>query len=314
MLSLQKKYFCFQINFIVLFLIATISFTSKSSIAQSINPSSNRKSDFVSQDEKEFNKIKQLKVKTRLKYAVFNDIKGYMNNKKILIVKETFNKRGSLSEMVEYNSSGNIISSYKFSYDAKGKPKKAQGVDDTGRSNTQVSKYDSRGNEIERNLISIGRKKTESKSLFKYDKENNLIEIKNYFDNKFTDQQNNEYKNGIRIRTTMLNEKGDTVLVSIPEYNSDGKLIGEKSTNQNIVYKYDLNGNLSKMVDAETKRIYISDENGNIVEHKMFLLDGRRQLRLVFKYDRKGLQSEQIRYDNNEAVVLHYVYEYEYYK
>lgn len=312
--SLQKKYFRFQINLIVLILIAVLSFTYKTSIAQNINPSSRGKSDFVSQDEKEFNKIKQLKVKTRLKYAVFNDIKGYMNNKKILIVKETFNKRGSLSEMVEYNSSGNIISSYKFSYDTKGKPKKAEGVDDTGRSNTQVSKYDSRGNEIERNLISIGRKKTESKSLFKYDKENNLIEIKNYFDNKFTDQQNNEYKNGIRIRTTMLNEKGDTVLVSIPEYNSDGKLIGEKSTNQNIVYKYDSDGNLSEMVDAETKRIYISDENGNIVEHKMFLLDGRRQLRLVFKYNRKGLQSEQIRYDNNEAVVLHYVYEYEYYK
>ena len=314
MLSLQKKYFYSKINFIVLFLIAAISFTGKSSIAQNINPSSNKKSDFISQDEKEFAKIKQLKVKTRLKYSVYYDIKGYMNDKKILMKREAFNKRGLLSEIVEYNSMGDVTSSYKFYYDAKGNPKKAQGVDDNGNSNTQTSKYDSRGNEIERDLISIGRKRTESKSLFKYDKENNLIEVKNYSNSKLEDQQYYEYKNGIRTKTTILNDKGDTALVSIPEYNSSGKLISEKSTNQNIVYKYDPKGNLSEMTDAETKRTYVSDDKGNVIEHKMFLTDGRRQIRLVFKYNQKGLQSDWIRYDNNEDIVLHFAYEYEYYK
>jgi hypothetical protein len=51
-----------------------------------------------------------------------------------------------------------------------------------------------------------------------------------------------------------------------------------------------------------------------VMEYKMFLLDGRRQIRMVFKYNTNGLQSEQIRYDNKEIAVLHTVYEYEYYK
>jgi hypothetical protein len=68
------------------------------------------------------------------------------------------------------------------------------------------------------------------------------------------------------------------------------------------------------MIDAETKRTYVSDEKGNVIEHKMFLTDGRRQIRLVFKYNQKGLMSDWIRYDNKENVVLHYAYEYEYYK
>lgn len=314
MLFLQKKYFYSQINFIVVFLIAAISFTGKTSIAQNINPSSNRKTDFVSQDEKEFIKIKELKVKTRLKYSVYYDIKGYMNDKKILMKRETFNKKGLLSEIVEYNSMGDVTSSYKFYYDAKGKPKKAEGVDENGNSNTQTSKYDSRGNEIERDLISIGRKRTETKSLFKYDKENNPIEVMNYANGKLTDRQYYEYKNGIRIKTTILNDKGDTAQVSIPEYDSSGKLMSEKSTTQNIVYKYDANGNLSEMTDAETKRTYLSDDKGNVIEHKMYLTDGRRQIRLVFKYNQKGLQSDWIRYDNNEDIILHFAYEYEYYK
>ncbi|MCX6168853.1 MAG: hypothetical protein NTX65_05925 [Ignavibacteriales bacterium] len=312
--TLHRIQFRFQINLFALILISAISLTYKVSMAQSINPSAKGKSDFVSQDEKEFKKIKQLKVKSRIKYAVYNDVKGYMNDKKVLIGKEVFNKRGSLLEMEEYNSSGNMISSYKFSYNSKGKPIKAEGIDDADRKSIQFSKYDSRGNETERNLISIARKRTESKSLFKYDKDNNLVEVKNYIDGNFNDQQNTEFKNGVRIRTTMLNEKKDTVLVSIPEYNSAGKLVSEKSKNQNTVYKYDSNGNLNEMVDAEFKRVYVSDEKGNIVEHKMFLLDGRRQIRLVFKYNQKGLMSDWIRYDNNEDVVLHYAYEYEYYK
>ena len=115
-----------------------------------------------------------------------------------------------------------------------------------------------------------------------------------------------------------MDPKGDTVLVSIPEYDSAGKLIKEERKEEKIIlvdtYKYDANGNLNEMIDSDTKRFYTSDEKGNVIEYKMFLLDGRRQIRLVFKYNSKGLQSEHIRYDNNEAVVLHTAFEYEYYK
>jgi len=312
--SSRRIFFHFQIHVLVILIILTISGAYEFNAAQNINPSSKRKSDFVSQEEKEFAKIKQLRVKTRSKYAVYYGMPNQIGDKKILLTTETFNKKGLLTEMTEQNSSGNVISHYTFSYDAKGRPVKAEGVDDTGRSNTQTSRYDPRGYEIERRLVSTGRKRTETKSVLKYDKSGNVIEIKNYENDKLTDQQNFTYKNNVRIRTTYLDQKGDTAGVSIPEYDSSGKLINEKSSNQVNTYKYDANGNLNEMIDSETKRSYTSDEKGNVIEYKMFLLDGRRQIRLVFKYNPKGLQSEQLRYDNSETVVLHTVYEYEYYK
>lgn len=286
--------------------------------AQNINPSSKKKSDFVSQEEKEFAKIKQLKVKTRSKYAVNSDGSNQASGQKVLLTVELFNKKGLLTKMTEQNSRGNVISYYTFVYDSKSRPIKAEGEDDTGKMNTQTSKYDSRGNEIERRLISIGRKRYETKSVLKYDKNGNVIEIENYENDKLSDQQKISYMNNVRTRTTYLDQRGDTAVVSIPEYDSSGKLSKEERKDANSVlsyiYKYDTNGNLNEMIDSETRRSYTSDERGNVIEYKMYLLDGRRQIRLVFKYNSNGLQSEQLRYDNSETVVLHTVYEYEYYK
>ncbi len=287
--------------------------------AQDFNPSVKKKSDIVSQEEKEFNKIKQLKVKTRTKYAVFNDGSNQTPGKKVLLSVELFNKKGLLTKMTEQNSAGNVISHYTFTYDSKGRPIKAEGKDDAGKLNTQISKYDSHGNEIERSLISVGRKRYETNAVMKYDNSGNVIEINNFENDKLRDQQLIEYENNVRRKTFYLDKNGDTVLVSTPEYNSVGKLIKEERKEPNGAtltynYKYDSAGNLVEMVDYETKRNYTSDEKGNVTEYKMYLLDGRRQIRLVFKYNSKGLQSEQIRYDNAESVVLHMVYEYEYYK
>lgn len=287
-------------------------------LAQNLNPSAKKKSDFVSQEEKELNKIKQLKVKTRAKYSVYYDMPNHENKKKVLLTLESFNKKGLLTKLTEQNSSGNITSSYTFTYDSKGRPLKAEGKDDTGKSNVQTSKYDSRGNEIERHLISIGRKRYETKSLSKYDKNGNVIEIKNYENGKLSDQQITSYVNNVRTSTVYLDPKGDTAIVSTPEYDPTGKLIKEERRDVNGIvsykYKYDENGNLSEMIDPETRRVYTSDKKGNVIEHKMYLLDGRRQLRLVFKYNSNGLQTDQIRYDNNETVIFHVAYEYEYYK
>lgn len=287
--------------------------------AQDINPSAKKKSDFVSQEEKEFIKIKQLKVKTRSKYALTNDESNQTSTKKILLTTENFNRKGLLTEMTEQNSRGDVISYYSFTYDSKGRHIKGEGEENRGKSSTQTSKYDSKGNEIERRLVSIGRKRIESKAVMKYDKNGNVIEIKNYENDKLQEQQQIKYENNVRISTIFFDKNGDTVMVSTPEYNSAGKLLKEERKDPNggvitYTYKYDDAGYLSEMTDFETKRNYTSDEKGNVVEYKMYLLDGRRQIRLVFKYNSKGLQSEQIRYDNNETVVLHMVYEYEYYK
>jgi antitoxin component YwqK of YwqJK toxin-antitoxin module len=220
--------------------------------------------------------------------------------------------------MTEFNSAGTVISNYKFRYDSKNRPVKAEGTDDTGRSNVQTSKYDSRGYEIERGLISMGRKRNETRTVLNYDKEGNLTGLKNYLNDKLNDQQNFYYKNNLRTKTVILNGDGDTAIVMIPEYNEKGKLIREVKTEGKSRaaenYRYDDKGNLIELVDSETRREYRFDDKNNVIEHKMFLLDGRRQIRLIFNYNEKGLQSEQIRYDNSEKIVYHTVFEYEYYK
>lgn len=308
-----------HIQILNLFALILTSGIYEFNVAQSLNPSAQKKSDIVSQEEKEFIKIKQLKVKKRSKYAVYFDMPNQMSDKKILLSTETFNKKGLLTEMIEYNSSGNVISNYTFSYDAKGRPVKAEGVDNAGRANTQTSKFDSRGYEIERRLVSIRRKRYETKSVLKYDKNGNIIEINNYENDKLNDRQKFTFdKNNIRTRITIMNPNGDTVIVSIPHYDISGKLIKEEKREGKSIqiqtYQYDSNGNLIELIDGETRREYKSDEKGNVIEYKMFLLDGRRQIRLIFKYLPNDLQSEQIRYDNNEAIVFHTAYEYEYYK
>ena len=290
---------------------------SESSIAQSVNPNTKKKGDFVTQDVIELNKIKQLKVKTRTKYAANYDLSGKMVPPKIAS-KEIFNRKGLLTQMEEFNGMGNIVAMYKFTYDAKNNPIKAESVESGGRTSLQVSKYDSRGNEIERRMTEKRRNKTETQMLFKYDKEDNLIETKNFYNNKLSDLLITTYNDGKRVGSIVKDDKGDTILTITPEYDSNAKLIKEtrKNSSVNIVYtyKYDDKGNLTEMVDDQTKRYYNYDEKGNVSEHKMYLLDGRRQLRLVFKYSSNGLQNEVLRFDNNEKPVLNTSFKYEYYK
>lgn len=287
-------------------------------VPQIASPTTKKKGDFISQDDREAKKIKQLKVKTRTTYASYYDKKGQLPENKTLASKEFYNKDGLLTGIMEYNGVGKLISAYKFSYDSKGNPTKAESSESGGKSSVQISKYDSHGNEIERRLTGSAKKKRETKSLFKYDKNDNLIEAKNYSGETFNNDQIIEYKNGKKVSTTYRDAEGKTILVITPEYDSAGKLIKEvrKDANASVVftYKYDAKGNLSEMVDNETKRYYSSDEKGNVIEHKMYLLDGRRQLRIVFKYGDNGLQTEQIRYDNDEKPVLYTEIKYEYYK
>ena len=287
------------------------------SFAQGVNPNTKKKGDFVSQDAIELNKIKQLKVKTRIKYAANYDLSGKMVPKKIAM-KETFNKKGILTQREEYNGMGNVVAKYKFTYDSKSNPIKAESVESNGRTRLQLSKYDSHGNEIERLISEKRRNKTESKMLFMYDKDDNLIETKNFNNNKISDILSTTYSAGKRVGSIVKDEKGNTILTITPEYDSNGKLIKEtrKNSSVNVVYtyKYDSKGNLIEMADDETKRYYNYDEKGNVTEHKMYLLDGRRQLRLVFKYGSNGLQNEILRFDNNEKPVLNTSFVYEHYK
>ena len=307
-----------SINIFFLFSLFSLFAGYNNTSAQNLNPSSKKSSGFVSQEDREFIKIKDLKVKTRSKYYVGPFSTGNKDEKRKLLTVEKFSRKGMITEISEFDISGNVISNYKFRYDSKNRPVRAEGTDDKGRSSVQTSRYNSRGYEIERRLVSSGRRKSESRTLLKYDNAGNIIEIQNYIDAKLNDQQKFRYDKNKRIETLITNDKGDTALVIIPEYDAGGKIIREEKREGKSkaadTYKYDDKDNMIELTDSQTRRVYSYDDNKNVIAHKMFLLDGRRQISLVFKYNEKGLQNEQIRYDNTEKIVYHSIYEYEFYK
>ncbi len=317
-MQLFKNVQSFKYRFITIFIVLAFSGSVEIIKAQSVNPTTKKKGEFISQEDKELEKVRKLKVKTRTKYSEYYDLNGQLPAKKTIVAKETFNRKGLLINMVEFNGVGKIVSTYKFSYDAKGNPIKAESKEINGRSSTQLSKYDSHGKEIERTLIEKRKNNYITKTLFKYDKDDNLIEIQEYSNNKLISKQNIFYKDGKKINTIVKDAKDNIALTVTSEYNASKKLIKEQRKEGNVTlsatYKYDSKGNLIEMIDNEVKRNYTLDENGNVTEHKMYLLDGRRQLRLMFKYGSNGLQTEVIRFDNNEKPVLYTNFVYEYYK
>jgi YD repeat-containing protein len=291
---------------------------NQSILAQDMNRSSKQKGDFVTQDSKELEKIKKLKVKTRTKTVFGYDLAGNGPLNGRLASKEFFNNKGFITQMNEYDVYGQVETAYKFYYDTKGNPTKAEMKQKNGVTRLQLSKYDPRGNEIERQSSQSGRHEYDIKTMMKYDKQNNQIEIDNYSLGKLTDQKFNNFKDGKRVSSIVKDEKGNTILNMTPDYDSTGKMIKETNSNDNMnlvyQYKYDAVGNLIEVIDNETKGQYSYDDKKNVIEQKVFLLDGRRQLRLVFNYGAKGLQTEMIRYDNSEKPVVYTKFEYEYYK
>jgi len=318
---MQKFYRSIQgitFGFYTFIIVILLTWGLENTYAQAAGPHTKKKGDFVTQDEKEFEKIKKLRVKTRTKftgaYLVIDKIPTDLK----IDTKESFNKKGLITQMLNYNAYGKVEASYNFYYDSKENPIKATSTASKGRSNLQLSKYDSRGNEIERRLIESGRRKSETKSVFKYNKEGDLIVTENYTNGKLTDVQTISYKNGKRDTTIIKDPAGNAGFYIMPEFDSTGKPIREirKNTEASLVftYKYDTKGNLIEMIDNESKRNYTFDDNNNVTEYKMYLLDGRRQIRLKYNYNSRGLQSDITRFDNTEKPIVYTKFEYEYYK
>lgn len=318
----MQKYFLLlkriRFSLYALIALAYLSALTANICAQNTNPGLRVKGEFVTQDQKEFDKIKKLKVKTRTKIVSTYVMDGKKRLEGRIDTKEYFNKKGLLTKIDEYNVYNKVETSTLFYYDAKGNPTKAIMTQDDGTTRLQLSKYDSRGNEIERSAVQKGRHPYDVKTVLKYDKNNNLIEINNYSDDKLTDKKFNTYNNGKRISSVVKDENENTIVTMTPEYNSSGKIIKETNSNTkgsfDFLYSYDETGNLIGVVSNETKGEYSYDNKSNVVEQKVFLLDGRRQLRLTFVYDSNGLQTEVVRYDNLERPTVHTKFEYEYYK
>ncbi len=306
------------VKIVFLFVLSFIFGTVSVSIAQSADDTKNNKNDFVEQSTRELEKAKKLKVKTRLRYAGFFDAEGKVPQKKSLVEKLTFDKNGNRKELSRYIGDEMLDLRYIFVYDSKGRLLK---METRNSANVIVgkkeSKYDKKGNEVERKLYD--KKRGNMRVVFKYDTDNNLVQSETFDKNKkLIGRYVNTYENGAAKTTTVYDKSGNIAREIWFIYNEAGKLIREDfkdlSNSYSIKNKYDETGNISEVETPQTKRIITYDDMQNILEDRMFTSDGNRQYRVVFSYLENGLQNDETRYDNSEKAAFHAQFKYEFYK
>lgn len=286
--------------------------------AQNLEENKVGKDDFVEQATKELEKAKQLKVKTRFRYAGFYETDGVTLQEKVLSEKLTLDKNGNRKELIRFQGNGDVDQKYTFQHDAKGRFIKLE-TRNTGNYlvGKRDSRYDKAGNEIERKLYDVRR--GNHKVSYKYDKDGNIIESKNYDKkNRLTGRYENIFENGRAKKTTVYQMDGKVRREVWFFYNTADQLIREEikdlSNSYVVNYTYDRNGNITEIETPHSKRIVTYNENNDILEDKMFSADGTRQYRVVFSYLENGLQNDEIRYDNSEKAAFHVQIKYEFYK
>lgn len=286
--------------------------------AQYYNENDRKKNEIKEQGVKELEKAKKLKVKTRFRYAAFYNAQGKLPKKLVLTEKTYFDKNGLRKEQIRFTSLGKVDLRYTFKYDNFGRIIKMEVYN---ASNNLVgkkeSKYDLNGNEIERILVDQERGNP-SKMIFNYDNENRLIETKNFNDKgELINLFKNAWNNDKLVNSQIENNDGKIIVKTHFTYDKNGKVIKEEvteSSSYTINYKYDTQGNLIEISNPQTKRYMTYDKNNDLIEDKLYSIDGSRQYRITFNYLKNGLQNEEIRYDNSDNPVFYGKYKYEFFK
>ncbi|MCX7874657.1 MAG: RHS repeat protein [Melioribacteraceae bacterium] len=302
----------------IIILLLNIFLINNFSVAQVYNENEKTKNNVKEQSVKEIEKAKKNKVKTRLRYAAFYNSQGKLPAKKTLTEKTIFDKNGFRKEQIRYTSLGEIDLRYTFSYDNLGRIIKMEVYDSSNKLiGKKESKYDFKGNEIERILFDQERGGP-SKMIFKYDNDNNLVETKNYNDKgEIINVFKNHWENGILKDSRIEDNDGNIVVKTQFVYDNKGRLIREdvsEASNYSINYKYDSNGNLIEISNPKSKRYMNYNQNNDLIEDKLYSSDGSRQYRITFNYLKNGLQNEEIRYDNADKPAFYGKYSYEFYK
>lgn len=274
--------------------------------------------EIANRDAQQLERAKENKVKIRSRYAAFYLKNGSLSPQRTLTEKVYFDSKGRRSEQVRYRSSGDVDLRWIFDYDANGNIVVMTTKDGTGQTvAVRKSEFDKNNNETLR-IITEANVPGEKKTEFKYDKDNNVIQIKEY-DSKgrFLQTIDYEYANGFLMKVTNTNSDGRVTSVTTKEYNSDGYLIKETTKvnggEVDATFGYDSKGNLIEAGKDNMKRTYKYDDKNNMIEDKLIDATGAIQFNIHFTYLPSGLQHEEIRHTATGEPAFNAEYRYEFY-
>lgn len=162
-----------------------------------------------------------------------------------------------------------------------------------------------------------------SKSLYKYDDKNNLIEEELYYGDELSFRELYTYDDKSNlIEKTTLDSDGKLSLRQLYKNNDSGNKIEERHHNNEdvfynkLVFEYDERNNLieENRYDADDihciKINYKYDDTGNMIEEDFHaLLNNMFDYKNQFKYDKKGNVIEWLDAENKSSILI---YEYEF--
>jgi hypothetical protein len=180
----------------------------------------------------------------------------------------------------------------------------------------------------ESTLPAEGSKKVQSKNVFKYDANGNMIELSNYkTDGKVNSTIRSTYDaNGKLIKEETLLGNGKVDLVSTIKTDAKGNKIEQEDVrpmgniifNYKYYYKYDEKGQLTERIAYRGngtflfKYIFNYDDNGNRIEWIQQGPDSSVVGKVIYKYNEKNALSEQTEYNGSGSIKAIYTYSYEF--
>jgi len=177
-------------------------------------------------------------------------------------------------------------------------------------------------------LRSEGSKKTNSKNVFKYDANGNMLELSTYkADGKLNSTIRSTYDaTGKLIKEETLLGDGKVDLVSAIKTDEKGNKIEQEDVrpkgniifNYKYYYKYDEKGQQTERIAYRGNGTFLFkytfkyDDNGNKTEWLQQGQDSAVVGKVIYKYNEKNNLTEQTEYGGNGSAIAMYTYSYEF--
>ncbi len=257
----------------------------------------------------EYQKLKNLKIKTRELYSGYFLPNGNPPEEPVLSEISYLDKNGNLIKVEDITSYGQVRSSVELKYNAQQRlieilNKKSDGFMTFRKEIFYEGKDTAK-------IYVTDRKKNKTKQTFFYDSQKQ-IQQKKYFDEKgqLYLQESFNYENGVLTKIIYTNEKNDTVATNLLKYDSNGNLQSENLNGALKKYYLDSSSNLIKVEEGSEFKLYKYDDNKNLIDYQYYTSANRRQFRLGFTYQKDGLIKEIIRYESDDTKAFYSTYKY----